>query len=124
MKELGKRIMSFLMMYEDDCRSCLNRYNCSGCRASIAKGILTEWRIKRGTPPRIDNSLPCRIQRIKDQLNASKTPLLSREIDLPNCSKELKEWTIGDLVRRGIIHRRRRGDSVFFEYFLPHKRKG
>jgi hypothetical protein len=56
-------------------------------------------------------------------LERAGKPLLSKEIFIPNCSKELKEWTINNLLSRNKIRRRRRENSSFYEYFLPNPKR-
>jgi hypothetical protein len=58
-----------------------------------------------------------------ERLESAGKPLLSKEIYIPNCSKELKEWTINNLLARRKIFRRRRENSSFYEYFLPTKKR-
>lgn len=119
------RVVNFLQTLERECSDCLRRQYCDSCHIKTAKIILSDMRsnnVATEIKP-IDISLPNRIRIIMECLEASDKPLLSKEIIIPNCSKELKEWTINNLLSRRKILRRRRENSSFYEYFLPPKKR-
>lgn len=123
---LNSKIFNYLRSLEGMCADCLRKQYCDNCHIKTAKMILAD--IKSLNTPvaeikQSDNSLSNRIRIIIECLSSANRPLLSKEIYIPNCSKELKEWTINNLLARHQILRRRRKDSSFYEYFLPHKKR-
>lgn len=125
MSDIKHRIISFLRSLEQECSDCLRRQYCDTCYIKTAKQILSDLRTVNTTNKvePIDISLPNRIRIIMERLESAGKPLLSKEIYIPNCSKELKEWTINNLLARRKIFRRRRENSSFYEYFLPTKKR-
>lgn len=125
MSDIKHRIINFLRSLEQECSDCLRRQYCDTCHIKTAKLILSDLRninaMDEVKP--IDISLPNRIRIIMECLEGANKPLLSKEIYIPNCSKELKEWTINNLLSRRKILRRRRENSSFYEYFLPTKKR-
>jgi hypothetical protein len=125
MSEMKRRIINFLRSLEQECSDCLRRQYCDNCHIKTAKTILSDLRRNNVTTEvkPIDISLPNRIRIIMECLEGANKPLLSKEIFIPNCSKELKEWTINNLLSRHKIRRRRRENSSFYEYFLPNPKR-
>jgi hypothetical protein len=125
MSEMKRRIINFLRSLEQECSDCLRRHYCDNCHIKTAKTILSDLRRNNVTTEvkPIDISLPNRIRIIMECLEGANKPLLSKEIFIPNCSKELKEWTINNLLSRHKIRRRRRENSSFYEYFLPNPKR-
>lgn len=123
---LKSKIFNYLRSLEGMCSDCLRKQYCDSCHIKTAKMILSDIKTYNAAEAEVkptDNSLPNRIRIILDSLASANRPLLSKEIHIPNCPKELKEWTINNLLARHQILRRRRKDSSFYEYFLPTKKR-
>ena len=106
--ETEKRVIAFVRTVANRCKECLRRReeNCRRCDSFLAASLLAD--ICRDNPVRTaDFSLFSRMRLIARTLADAGIPLLSSQIrlDVP-CSPQLKQWTLGRMVRLGLVGRR------------------
>lgn len=120
---LKQRIVAFLLQFENDCRYCLRKDNCTDCRSVVAVGILNDMRkLSQNNKPEIDMSIGARMHRVMQQLRKAKCPLKAKDIYLEDCPKNLKEWTLSSMIKRRMIRRRKCAKTIY-EYYIPENKK-
>ena len=129
-EQTEKRVISFVNTVANDCTTCLRRCkeNCDHCRSAWANDIMRDVRRDQcGENKSIDCGFVSRTARILLALKTSDHPLRSSEIDVSEyCSKSLKEYTLREMVARGMIGRKRIVGKCRYTYFLKptHPKKG
>lgn len=116
--DLERRIEGFLRTFENDCKGCLYKSYCDGCRATVAKELLAELKSANGEHDKTVDSLGVRISCIIAQIKSAGRPLLGHEIVLKNCSGNLKGWTLNRMVRAKMLVKTRE-ERRRYRYSLP-----
>ena len=128
-QEIENRVVAFVRVIANRCKSCLRRIEgrCYECDSFKAERLLRDIELDIAVPPK-DYSLFARMQLIAEALGRADKPLLSSQIDLDGlCSNQLKQWTLKRMMRIGVIGRRLtfRTNSGYcvYRYFLKQKTK-
>lgn len=129
-EQTEKRVVAFVRTVANDCATCMRRCeeNCRNCRAQWANSLMRDIEQEsHGDNPELNCDFASRLARILLALKTSDHPLRSSEINVSEyCSKSLKEYTLREMVARGMIGRKRIAGKCRYTYFLKptHPKKG
>ena len=110
--ELYLQIRAFLRNIANACKHCMHKGigSCDGCEEKLAQSI---GNLMDNAPKEIkemDLSYQHRVEIIIAQMRKAGRPVRANEIDVHDyCSKELKHWTLRQLISLGKVKKEKVG---------------
>lgn len=121
--EIFPQVIVFLKELERQCKGCLRRGStcCEGCHCQTAKYLLDEMNPKTHIFTASEIAKERRKKIYALLAAAAPKPCYASELDIPNCSKNLRSLTLHAMVQAGEIIRRKKGQ--YPTYTVPTKGK-